>query len=155
MDMAYWPPPYFSGLDSEVGGRRGDLAPRPGSPLPSTRKPTEVEWRFTEAGERVRVSTRSGRIIPKPQFPRADGIVPETWTGEAGRGPGRWAGLGVGVLGSPPHLLFSGSTDGPKDTSVEDALERTYVPRLKTLEEEVMEAMGIQETRRHRKVYWY
>ncbi|EFB18494.1 hypothetical protein PANDA_016707, partial [Ailuropoda melanoleuca] len=88
-------------------------------------KPTEVEWRFTEAGERVRVSSRSGRIIPKPDFPRADGIVPETWI------------------------------DGPKDTSVEDALERTYVPRLKTLEEEVMEAMGIQETRRHKKVYWY
>lgn len=55
----------------------------------------------------------------------------------------------------PPIFFFSGSTDGPKDTSVEDALERTYVPRLKTLEEEVMEAMGIQETRRHRKVYWY
>ncbi|OWK04502.1 MRPL24, partial [Cervus elaphus hippelaphus] len=82
-------------------------------------------WRFTEAGERVRVSTRSGRIIPKPDVPRADGIVPETWI------------------------------DGPKDTSVEDALEKTYVPRLKTLEEEVMEAMGIQETRRHKKVYWY
>uniref|UniRef100_A0A673U2P7 Large ribosomal subunit protein uL24m n=1 Tax=Suricata suricatta TaxID=37032 RepID=A0A673U2P7_SURSU len=53
---------------------------------PVDRKPTDVEWRFTEAGERVRVSTRSGRIIPKPEFPRADGIVPETWTGEAGRG---------------------------------------------------------------------
>lgn len=92
---------------------------------PEDRKPTEIQWRFTEEGERVRVSTRSGRIIPKPEFPRADGIVPETWT------------------------------DGPKDTSVEDALERTYVPRLKTLEEEVMEAMGIQETRRHKKVYWY
>ncbi|XP_068397148.1 large ribosomal subunit protein uL24m isoform X2 [Eschrichtius robustus] len=51
---------------------------------PVDRKPTEVEWRFTEAGERVRVSTRSGRIIPKPEFPRADGIVPETWIGEAG-----------------------------------------------------------------------
>ncbi|XP_036693331.1 39S ribosomal protein L24, mitochondrial [Balaenoptera musculus] len=92
---------------------------------PVDRKPTEVEWRFTEAGERVRVSTRSGRIIPKPEFPRADGIIPETWI------------------------------DGPKDTSVEDALEKTYVPSLKTLEEEVMEAMGIQETRRHKKVYWY
>ncbi|EHA99538.1 39S ribosomal protein L24, mitochondrial [Heterocephalus glaber] len=91
----------------------------------STRKPTEIEWRFTEAGERVRISARSGRIIPKPEFPRADGIIPETWI------------------------------DGPKDTSVEDALERTYVPRLKTLEEEVMEAMGIQETRRYKKVYWY
>ncbi|XP_005411756.1 PREDICTED: 39S ribosomal protein L24, mitochondrial [Chinchilla lanigera] len=92
---------------------------------PMDRKPTEIEWRFTEGGERVRVSTRSGRIIPKPEFPRPDGIIPETWI------------------------------DGPKDTSVDDALERTYVPRLKTLEEEVMEAMGIQETRRHKKVYWY
>lgn len=53
------------------------------------------------------------------------------------------------------RLSSSFPTDGPKDTSVEDALERTYVPRLKTLEEEVMEAMGIQETRRHKKVYWY
>ncbi|TKC35036.1 hypothetical protein EI555_011358 [Monodon monoceros] len=103
----------------------GDLTPWLASLLLSPRKPTEVEWRFTEAGERVRVSRRSGRIIPKPEFPRADGIVPETWIG------------------------------GPKDTSVEDALEKTYVPRLKTLEEEVMEAMGIQETRRHKKVYWY
>ncbi|XP_051013384.1 39S ribosomal protein L24, mitochondrial isoform X1 [Acomys russatus] len=92
---------------------------------PADRKPTEIQWRFTESGERVRVSTRSGRIIPKPEFPREDGIVPETWI------------------------------DGPKDTSVEDALERTYMPRLKTLEEDVMEAMGIQETRRHRKIYWY
>ncbi|XP_002760159.1 large ribosomal subunit protein uL24m [Callithrix jacchus] len=92
---------------------------------PMDRKPTEIQWRFTEAGERVRVSTRSGRIIPKPEFPRADGIIPEMWT------------------------------DGPKDTSVEDALERTYVPRLKTLQEEVMEAMGIVETRKHKKVYWY
>lgn len=52
-------------------------------------------------------------------------------------------------------ILSSDSTDGPKDTSVEEALERTYVPRLKTLEEDVMETMGIQETRRHKKVYWY
>lgn len=60
------------------------------------------------------------------------------------------------MLRSPPTCApFSGSTDGPKDTSVADALERTYVPRLKTLEEEVMEAMGIQEPRRHKKVYWY
>lgn len=92
---------------------------------PMDRKPTEVQWKFTETGERVRVSIRSGRIIPKPEFPRSDGIIPETWI------------------------------DGPKDTSVEDALERTYVPSLKTLEEEVMEAMGIQESRRHKKVYWY
>lgn len=27
-------------------------------------KSTEVEWRYTEEGEKVRVSTRTGRIIP-------------------------------------------------------------------------------------------
>ena len=64
-------------------------------------------------------------------------------------------GVGVRDVQKPTHLPSSGSTDGPKDTSVEDALEKTFVPRLKTLEEEVMEAMGIQETRRHKKVYWY
>jgi len=30
------------------------------------RKPTEVEWRYTEEGEKVRVSLRTGRIIPIP-----------------------------------------------------------------------------------------
>ncbi|XP_041811727.1 probable 39S ribosomal protein L24, mitochondrial [Chelmon rostratus] len=92
---------------------------------PSDRKPTEVEWRYTEEGERVRVSLRTGRIITKPVVERRDGIIPEQWK------------------------------DGPKDTSPEDALEKTYVPSLKTLEEEVMEKMGIQENRRHRRSYWY
>lgn len=92
---------------------------------PSDRKPTEVEWKFTEDGDRVRVSLRTGRIIPKPVVERRDGIVPQQWK------------------------------DGPKDTSPEDTLEKTYVPSLKTLEEEVMEKLGIQENRRHKKSYWY
>ena len=29
-------------------------------------KPTAIEWRYTEEGEKVRVSSRSGRIIPLP-----------------------------------------------------------------------------------------
>ncbi|EOA92823.1 Putative 39S ribosomal protein L24, mitochondrial, partial [Anas platyrhynchos] len=45
--------------------------------------------------------------------------------------------------------------DGPKDTSVEDVLEKTFLPSLKTFEEEVMDAAGIVETRRARKSYWY
>ncbi|KAK1880162.1 putative 39S ribosomal protein L24 mitochondrial, partial [Dissostichus eleginoides] len=92
---------------------------------PSDRKPTEVEWKFTEEGDRVRVSLRTGRIIPKPVVERRDGIVPEQWK------------------------------DGPKDTSPDDTLEKTYVPSLKTLEEEVMEKMGIVENRRHKGSYWY
>ncbi|KAK6323819.1 probable 39S ribosomal protein L24, mitochondrial [Coregonus clupeaformis] len=92
---------------------------------PTDRKPTEVEWRFTEEGEKVRVSLRTGRIVPKPVFQRRDGIVPQQWK------------------------------DGPKDTSPEDTLEKTYTPSLKTLEEEVMEKLGIEEPRRNRKTYWY
>lgn len=30
------------------------------------RKGTPIEWRYTEEGEKVRVSTRSNRIIPIP-----------------------------------------------------------------------------------------
>uniref|UniRef100_V9LA61 Large ribosomal subunit protein uL24m n=1 Tax=Callorhinchus milii TaxID=7868 RepID=V9LA61_CALMI len=92
---------------------------------PSDRKATEVEWRFTEEGERVRVSVRSGTIIPEPLFQRCDGIIPEQWK------------------------------DGPKDTGTEDAVRRSYTPSLKTLEEEVMEKMEIVETRVPRKAFWY
>lgn len=48
----------------------------------SLRKPTEVEWKYTEEGEKVRVSVRTGRIIPKPIVERRDGIVPQQWKGE-------------------------------------------------------------------------
>lgn len=92
---------------------------------PSDKKPTVVEWRFTEEGERVRVSLRTGRIVPKPEVERRDGIIPSQWT------------------------------DGPKDTSPDDTLEKTFVPSLKTLEEEVMEKMGIVENRRQKRSYWY
>uniref|UniRef100_A0A098LYP5 Large ribosomal subunit protein uL24m n=1 Tax=Hypsiglena sp. JMG-2014 TaxID=1550645 RepID=A0A098LYP5_9SAUR len=92
---------------------------------PTDRLPTEVAWRYTEQGERVRVSVRTGRIIPKPIEQREDGIIPELWV------------------------------DGPKDTSTKDALEKTYTPALKTFQEEIMERMGIVEKRRHRKSYWY
>lgn len=58
----------------------------------------------------------------------------------------------------PPRGLSavpSVHTDGPKDTAVEDALDKTYLPSLKTFEEEIMDAMGIVETRRAKKSYWY
>ncbi|XP_078522548.1 large ribosomal subunit protein uL24m [Lissotriton helveticus] len=92
---------------------------------PTDRKPATIEWRYTEEGERVRVSVRTGRIIPEPVKQRDDGIIPEQWV------------------------------DGPKDTSVDDTLENTYVPSLKTFQEEIMDKMGIVETRRQRKSYWY
>lgn len=54
-----------------------------------------------------------------------------------------------------PYWLVSAIPDGPKDTSPEDTLEKTYTPSLKTLEEEVMDKLGIEEPRRNRKTYWY
>jgi len=127
------------------------------SPAPrcrsARRKPTEVEWRYTEEGERVRVSLRSGRIIPLPLRQRRDGIVPEQWIGEQGLGRRGW-GCGTSPpRGSAPALRLP--ADGPKDTAVEDALDKTYLPSLKTFEEEIMDAMGIVETRRAKKSYWY
>ena len=36
------------------------------------RKPTEVSYRYTEKGDKVRVSDRTGRIISKPPWERRD-----------------------------------------------------------------------------------
>lgn len=66
------------------------------------------------------VFTQSVRIVPEPKFPRADGIVPETMI------------------------------DVSKDTSVEDALKRTYMLHLKMQEVKVIEAAGFQGTRNTR-----
>lgn len=32
------------------------------------RQPSKIEWRFTEDGNKVRVSVRTGRIIPIPKL---------------------------------------------------------------------------------------
>ena len=36
------------------------------------RKATDIVWRYTESGKRVRVAIDSGKIVPKPPFERAD-----------------------------------------------------------------------------------
>uniref|UniRef100_UPI00358E3F5C large ribosomal subunit protein uL24m n=1 Tax=Myxine glutinosa TaxID=7769 RepID=UPI00358E3F5C len=92
---------------------------------PADRKATPVEWRYTAEGERVRVSTLTGRIIPLPPEQRKDGIIPSQWKA------------------------------GPKDTLPEHAVEKTYKASLLLFEEELMQNMGIVEPRRPRKSYWY
>lgn len=125
------------------------------------RKPTDIEWRYTEEGERVRVSVRTGRIIPKPVYQRKDGIIPQQWKGGASE-EGGWKIKKNNAF--VPRVLdtqifkcgvFLYLADGPKDTSPDDALQKTYMPSLKTLEEEVMEKLNIQEDRKPRKSYWY
>ncbi|NXF85801.1 RM24 protein, partial [Eubucco bourcierii] len=73
------------------------------------------------------------------------------------RGRGRGRKGGARTASPPPRRpqLLAPSADGPKDTSVEEVQTKTFQASLKTFEEEVMEAMGIVESRRAKKSYWY
>ena len=48
-------------------------------------QPTDTEWRFTEKGDRVRVSVRTGRIIPLPSGAKEldDFVNPLTYVGKS------------------------------------------------------------------------
>ncbi|KAJ9580578.1 hypothetical protein L9F63_024245, partial [Diploptera punctata] len=94
---------------------------------PSDLKLTEVEWRFTESGEKVRVSLRTGRIIPMPH------AAQETYD----------------------YKTKSTYKESVKDTKDEEVTEITYKPSLKTFEMDIMSIMGIKEDRIPHKTYWY
>ncbi len=51
--------------------------------------------------------------------------------------------------------LFTRYLEQPKDTVLKDACEKTFKPSLKTVEEDLMEANNIVETRKPAKTYWY
>lgn len=94
---------------------------------PSDLRPTPFEWRYTESGEKVRVSTRTGRIIP---FPAS---MDET-------------------VDYKTKALYK---EQPKDTTSDVIKEITFEPKLKTFEMEIMDNMGIKEDRIPPKTYWY
>jgi len=94
---------------------------------PSDNKITKVEWRFTEDGERVRVSLRTGRIIPIPH------AADETMD----------------------YKTKKTYLDADKDTKADVVEAITFTPKLKTFEMEIMEEMGIKEDRIPKKTYWY
>lgn len=94
---------------------------------PSDNRGTEVEWRFTEEGEPVRVSTRTGRLVPLPEgYTETEDLV------------------------IPAHY-----SEGPKDTKDKELTATSYNPRLSTFAEDIMEEMGITEDRKPKKTYWY
>jgi len=95
---------------------------------PSDDKATEVEWAFTEVNERVRVSVRSGSIIPLP------GKAEETVDYKSRSG------------------YVANKTKDTAPALVEDI---TYEPKLATFEMDIMEDMGIKESRIPRKSWWY
>ncbi|XP_033334262.2 mitochondrial ribosomal protein L24 [Megalopta genalis] len=94
---------------------------------PSDLKSTPIEWRYTEEGEHVRVSARTGRIIPIPEGSK------ET------------------IDYKKPEVYI----DNPKDTLAEDLMEVTFDAPLKTFEMDIMDKMGIKEDRVPKKYYWY
>jgi large subunit ribosomal protein L24 len=119
-------------------GQEGNMLVRSEAPLlvthqvslvdPSDDKMTKVEWRFTEEGERVRVSLRTGRIIPLPL------AADETHDYK-----------------DPSSYLENES----KDTTAKEVEAITFDPKLKTFEMEIMEVMDIKEDRVPKKSYWY
>ena len=103
---------------------------------PSIGKPTRVAIRFTEEGEKVRVSKKTGTIIPKPA------VLKERHNPRRTGACARWTVLCVvevcGALSLTcglfcacrqhchrVSLLFSMLETGPFDTAPEDVLDRT------------------------------
>lgn len=95
---------------------------------PSDEKGAEVEWRYTESGERVRISTRTGVEIPIPTsaFSTIDYQSKDSY--------------------AENKLL---------DTNAREAEKVTYTPSLKTFEMDIMEKMGIKEDRIPKRSYFY
>jgi len=95
---------------------------------PSSEEGGEVEWRWQETGERVRVAVRSGTVIPIPSK------ASET-------------------IDYKDAKLYKANEY--KDTVPRDVTNITYEPNLATFEMDVMQAMGIKETRIPKKSWWY
>ncbi|EDO47740.1 predicted protein, partial [Nematostella vectensis] len=108
---------YFKPYDDFQGGFFPSEAPLHYKDValidPSDKKPTDVAYRYTEKGERVRVSERTGRIIPKPTWERRD-----------------WK-------------TRSAVKDGDHDTLASAASRNSYIPSLLHFHEEIMKAMNI------------
>lgn len=94
---------------------------------PSDLQKTAIEWRYTESGDHVRVSLRTGRIIPIPHSSEE----------------------------TIDYKSKSTYKEHPKDTMPDDAAEITFKPELKTFEMDIMDNMGIKEDRIPPKSYWY
>lgn len=94
---------------------------------PSDLLSTPIEWRFTEDGQRVRVSTRTGRIIP----------IPAT------------------SMETIDYKTKTTYKEQPKDTKAEFVTEITFQPKLQTFEMDIMESMNIKEDRIPPQSFWY
>ena len=95
---------------------------------PEDNQHCEVEWRYSEEGERVRVSKRSLLEIPIPS------AAFETEDYKTKKG-------------------YKENKD--KDTPAKIVDEITFVPKLATFEMDIMDTMGLRENRVPKKTFWY
>jgi large subunit ribosomal protein L24 len=95
---------------------------------PNDMLPTDVEWRYDEAGNRVRVALRSGRIIPlsKKALDLAEDMVDKNDYIEQ-----NW------------------------DTKEKELTKVTFKPNTLSFEEDIMKSMGIKEDRKRILKYYY
>lgn len=94
---------------------------------PSDLQATPIEWRYTEEAQKVRVSLRTGRIIPLPK------AMEET----------------------QDFKTKMAYVEREKDTTAKVVSEITFTPKLKTFEMDIMEEHGLVENGRPLKTYWY
>lgn len=96
---------------------------------PTDQKATDIEWRYGEDGVSVRVSVRTGRIIPIPIKHY------QTWEDNT-------------------NSKTYKSSD--KDTADRELTRVTYTPKLCTFEEDIAKSLGVKhEKLTHRTRYWY
>ena len=88
----------------------------------------DIIWSYTEDGTRVRVSTRTGRILPIPS-----------------------QAMETIDYKSADTYLENKDKDTPKDL-VEEV---TFQPKLATFEMDILQKMNIKEDRVPKKTFWY
>ncbi|GAB1605198.1 probable 39S ribosomal protein L24, mitochondrial [Argonauta hians] len=96
---------------------------------PSDQKPTKAVWRYTEDGEKVRVSERTGRIIPFSRIAMyedpEDGVVTVDYK------------------------------ETSKDTGKDVVTKITFQPKLMTFEQDLMQQFGIKDDRKRAETFIY
>uniref|UniRef100_A0A915KS64 Large ribosomal subunit protein uL24m n=1 Tax=Romanomermis culicivorax TaxID=13658 RepID=A0A915KS64_ROMCU len=94
---------------------------------PSDEQKTVAEWKYTAEGEKVRVSSRTGRIIPIPQrsFETFEYKTVQTYR------------------------------ETPVDTPAKLMEKVTFSPQLCTFEEEIMQEYNIKDDRKFGKTYFH
>lgn len=94
---------------------------------PTDLQPTDVEWRYDEEGNRMRISKRTKRAIP----------IPES------------------AYETIDYTVASQYRERPKDTPAKLVNQVTFNPTAKTFEMDICEQMGIKDDRVPYPMYWY